>query len=73
MLIEMYCYIFRDYIQCRFTVLKPGIQNSIKKYLKNISVPYHRAIKRTCGRNSYDSNHEYLEQVNLPIFKHFSR
>ena len=42
-----------------------------KKYLKNISVPYQKAIKRICGRNSYDSKHECLEQVNLPVFKHF--
>ena len=42
-----------------------------KKDLKNISVPYHKAIERICGRNSCDSNHECLEQVNLPIFKNF--
>ena len=30
----MYCYIFSDYMQCRFTVLKPGIQNSMKKTSK---------------------------------------
>ena len=35
------------------------------------SVPYHKTIKRICGRNSYDSNHEALEQVDLPIFKRF--
>ena len=42
-----------------------------KKYLKNISVPYHKAIKRICWRNSYDNNRDCLEQVKLPIFKHF--
>ena len=42
-----------------------------KKKPKNISVPYHKAIKRICGRISYDSSHECLEQVNLPTFKHF--
>ena len=41
--------------------------NLNKKDLKNIS----KAIKRMCGRNYYDGNHECLEQVNLPIFKHF--
>ena len=34
-------------------------------------VPYHKAIKRNCGRNSYDNNHECLQQVNIPILKHF--
>ena len=42
-----------------------------KKDLKIISVHYHKATKRICGRNSYDSNNECLEEVNLPIFKHF--
>ena len=31
----------------------------------------HKAIKRICGINSDDSSHECLEQVNLPILKHF--
>ena len=52
-------------------MLKPGISSSIKKDLKNISVPYHKPSKRICRRNSYNSNHERLEQVNLPILKHF--
>ena len=42
-----------------------------KKYLNNISVVYHKAIKRVCGRNSYGSSHECLEYARLPIFKHF--
>ena len=42
-----------------------------KKDIKSISVLYHKAITRICGRNSCDSNHECLEQVNLPIFKKF--
>ena len=41
-----------------------------KKDLNNISIPYHKAIKRACKRNVYDSNHECLEMANLPIFKH---
>ena len=45
--------------------------NLNKKDLKNTSVPSHKAIKRECGRNSYDSNHECLEKVNSPFFKHF--
>ena len=42
-----------------------------KKDLRKISVPHHKAIKRICERNSYDSNHECLKQANLPIFKFF--
>ena len=42
-----------------------------KKVLNNIPVVYHKAIKRNCGRNSYDSNHECLEYAHLPIFKHY--
>ena len=42
-----------------------------KKYLDNISVVYHKAIKRICCRNSYDSNHECLEYTCLSIVKNF--
>jgi len=41
-----------------------------KKVLNNISAVYHKAIKRICGRYSYDSNHECLEYARLPIFRH---
>ena len=41
-----------------------------KKYLNNISVGYHKAIKRICGRKCYDNNHECLKYIRLPIFKH---
>ena len=67
LLMKMYCWFFSDYAQRKFFVLKPGIR-SLKEYLKIISVPHFKAIKRICGRNSYDSNHECFEQVNLPIF-----
>ena len=35
-----------------------------KKELKNISVPYHKAIKRVSERYSHDSSHVCLDQVN---------
>ena len=38
--------------------------------LSKISVTYHRAIKRLCGKNLWDSNHEACETVGVPIFKH---
>ena len=40
------------------------------KDLNNISVAYHKAIKRVCNKRSYNSTHGCLERVNLPIFKH---
>ena len=42
-----------------------------KKDLNNIPVIYHKAIKRICSRNSYDSNHECLKYAHLPVFEHF--
>ena len=42
----------------------------ITKCLNSISIAYHKAIKRMCNKRPYDSNHEYLEWVNLPNFKH---
>ena len=65
----MHCYIFSDYTQCRFIALTRYIKLN-RKHLKNILVPYHEAFNRICGRNSYDSNHECLEQVNLLTSKH---
>ena len=35
-----------------------------------IAVVYHRAIKKICGMNPWDSNHEACHKVNKPIFKH---
>ena len=58
-------------MQCPFTVPETWYIKFNKKDIKNISVPYYKAIKRMCGRNYYDSNHEYLEQVNLLIFRHY--
>ena len=31
-----------------------------KDFINNL-VPYQKAIKRICGRNFYDSNHEWFE------------
>ena len=42
------------------------------KDLNNITIAYHKAIKRICNKRAYDSNHECFERVNLPIFKHSS-
>ena len=39
------------------------------KHLNNISVAYNKAIGRMCNKRQYDSSHECLETVNLPIFK----
>ena len=39
------------------------------KDLNNISIAYHKAIKRICNKILNDSNHECLERVYLPIFK----
>ena len=37
------------------------------KDLNDISMAYHKVIKRMCNKRPYDSNHECLERVNLPI------
>ena len=38
---------------------------------ENISVSYHKTIKRINGTILYDRNDESFEEVNLPSFKHF--
>ena len=40
------------------------------KDLDNISIAYHKTIKRMYNKTPYDSNHECLERVNLQIFLH---
>ena len=39
-------------------------------YLNKISVTYHKAVKRVCGLNVWDSNHDACEMAQVPIFKH---
>ena len=40
------------------------------KYLNDISIAYHKAIKRMCNKGPNNNNHKCLERVYLPIFKH---
>ena len=40
------------------------------KYLSNILIAYHKTIKCKCNKRPYDTKHDCLENVNLPIFKH---
>ena len=62
-------YLFRMHAMS-FYGIETWFMKLSKKDLNNISVVYHKAIKRICGRNSYDSNHECLEYARLSIFKH---
>ena len=39
-------------------------------HLNKISVAYHKAVKRICGMNVWDSNHVACETVGVPIFRH---
>ena len=68
-LIKMYCRIFFRLHSMLFYGVETWYMRLYKKDLKNVAVPYHKVFKRICGRNSYDSNHECLEQVNLSIFQ----
>ena len=70
LLIKIYCCIFSDDTQCCFMVPKPRVWSLIKK-MRNFSMASHKTMKRFCGRNPYDRNHECLEQLNLPYFKIF--
>ena len=42
-----------------------------KRDVKNISVPYHKAIECLYARNFNNNKHEYLEKIKFPIFTHF--
>jgi len=62
-------HLFKMHAMCFYGV-ESWFCKLFKKDLNNISIPYHKAIKRICKRSYYDSNHECLEMANLPIFKH---
>ena len=72
MLIPTSCYMFSECTLCHFMAcIETWLMKLHKKDLKNLSVVYHKAIKRICGRNFFDSNHECLEYARFPIFKYF--
>ena len=53
-----------------FYGVETWFMNLHTKYLNKISIAYHKARKRMCNKRPHDSNHECLERVNLPNFKH---
>ena len=41
-----------------------------KKCFNNLAIGYHKAVKRVCHLNVWDSNHLACELVGVPVFKH---
>ena len=62
------CEMFKTYC-FSFYGLETWINISENKF-KKVAVSYHKAIKRLCGLNRWDSNHVACETAALPIFKH---
>ena len=69
--IKMFCFFCSNHIG---TSSFFGIDTWFEKIkcheINKISVSYHKAVKRACGLNVWDSNHEACETVGVPIFKH---
>ena len=40
------------------------------KCFNNLAIGYHKAVKRVCHLNVWDSNHRACELVGVPVFKH---
>ena len=41
-----------------------------KKCFNNLAIGYHKAVKRICHLNVWDSNHVACELAGVPVFKH---
>ena len=39
-------------------------------HLDKISIPYHKAVKRICGLNVWNSNHDACDIVGVSMFRH---
>ena len=69
MLVATSCSIFRMHAMSLYGI-ETWFMKLHKKDLNIISVVYHMAIKRTCGHNACNSNHECPDHTRLPNFKH---
>ena len=67
--LETLSFLFRSY-SSSFYGAESWYYNLQRKTFRKISVCYHKAVKRVCGLNVWDSNHAACELVNVPIFKH---
>ena len=62
-------HLFKSYAMS-FYGMETWFHNVTKQSLKKVSVAYHRAVKRICGLNLWDSNHAACETVGVEIFQH---
>ena len=63
-------YLFRTHARSLYGI-ETWFLKMHKKDLNNMSVVYHMATERICGRNFYDSKHDCLKFARLSSFKHF--
>ena len=63
------CYLFRSYTSS-FYGIELWVERMKVFQLDKISVAYHKAVKKVCCMNTWESNHVACEIVGVHIFKH---
>ena len=62
------------FLFCRYTSSFYGLENwtltVCRRDFQKMSITYHKALKRTCSMNMWESNHEDCKIVEVHIFKH---
>ena len=66
---EVLLHLFRSYTSS-FYGMESWCYKLSNMSLRKISVAYHKAVKRICGYNTWDSNHRACDDAGVPIFKH---
>ena len=61
--------LFKSYTSC-FYRIDTWFEQMKCHEMNKINVSYHKALKRVCGLNVWESNHEASETVGVLIFKH---
>ena len=67
---EILYFLFRTYTSSFYGSNLWFEQNLTTNGLRNISVTYHKAVKRTAGLKTWDNNHDACNIVNVNIFRH---
>ena len=62
-------YLFKSYTSS-FYGIEVWYEKILGYQLNRISVAYHKAVKRICGNNVWDSNHDACDTVGVHIFRH---
>ena len=67
--INVLLHLFKTHAMC-FHGIETWFAKLYKNDLKDVALAYHNAINKMASRRKFDSTHECLDSLKLPIFKH---